>query len=227
MLIRDFYQKHKGQTAILVGLGPNLKLTPPKWFDYPSFSMNTIFKHPTWQPDYYVGVDVRLMEECAEIVNTKFSHIPKFIPSPRLDAWPDAPNLVRFLCRMGDLYVGGQLPNQPEAMTKFGLSWQNVMAATMQIAWFMGFSRLLLIGVQHQPDNKREHFWGVDHGMPESQELEIWLQNYADVVRMMGSSCQVLNISEDTHVPENILPRGDWREWKNSDDNHPARKANK
>jgi hypothetical protein len=35
------------------------------------------------------------------------------------------------------------------------------------------------------------------------------------MVNAMGASVRVLNISEDTYVPADVLPRGDYRDWRN------------
>jgi hypothetical protein len=56
----DFYNLHSGETCLIVGVAPNLKLTPPELFNYPSFSVNTIYHYEGWKPTYYVGVDERL-----------------------------------------------------------------------------------------------------------------------------------------------------------------------
>ena len=51
MDIDEFYNLHKGETCLIVGVGKNLELTPPEWFDYPSFGVNTIYKRPgAWRP---------------------------------------------------------------------------------------------------------------------------------------------------------------------------------
>jgi len=85
--IAQFRNIHAGETCLLVGNGLNLHLTPPRWFDYPSFGMNTIHKYESWKPDYYAAVDVRMMQEYGSVVAEKFADIPKFVPSPNLDKW--------------------------------------------------------------------------------------------------------------------------------------------
>ena len=85
MNVMDFHNKHAGETCIIVSLGPNLNLTPPEKFDYPSFSVNSIYKYKGWQPDYFVGVDNRLWVENEKEIMGTFADIPKFIPSPDQD----------------------------------------------------------------------------------------------------------------------------------------------
>lgn len=220
MELRDFHNLHRGQTCLLVGVGPNLKLTPPEWFNYPSFSVNTIFRYPGWKPTYYVGVDDRLFRENGPEINEKLPDVIKFIPRPDRDSY-EGENIYRFYHRPGDIIIGGKLPNQADALTGFGITYYRVMDAVIQIAWHMGFTTMLIIGMQHKPPSEaepnadREHFWGPDlKAIP--QPLEHWMNGYKTVIRSMGKSAQVWNISEDTYVPQDIIERDDWRKWRNA-----------
>ena len=213
MNAKDFYNIHKGETCLIVSLGPNLKLTPPEWFDYPSFSINSIFKYNGWQPDYYVGVDERLwVENTPEILST-LRDIPKFIPSPDYDHI-EGENLVRFKHRTdGSIYIGGQLPTDVNALTNNGITYRRVLGAVFQIAYYMGFERMLLIGIQHKPGDERQHFWGYDAGVVVEQPLIHWFDEYRHWAHL--GKAEVLNISQDTYVPDKIIARGDWRDWYN------------
>jgi hypothetical protein len=210
MRIEDFHQLHRGETCLIVGVGPNLKLTPPEWFDYPSFGVNTIYKQTDWRPTYYVGVDERLRVEDGEAIVKTYADIPKFFPRPDFDSLKGE-NIYRFLKRPGDLYVGGQLANHRDALTKNGIGYRRIMDAVLQIAWHMGFTTMLMIGIQHKPGATREHFWGLDERAIE-QPQDFWFDGYRYFAHAMGDT-RVLNISEDTYVPEEVLPRSDWHEW--------------
>ena len=213
MNVADFHNKHAGQTCLIAGVGPNLHLTPPHWFNYPSFSVNSIYKYEGWRPTYYVGVDERLrVENGAQIVKT-YADVPKFFPTPD---WDDlqGENIYRFKHREnGNLYVGGQLANQRESLTKWGITYWRVMGAVMQIAWYMGFTTMLMIGIQHKEGAPVAHFWGEDTGANPDQPIETWLEEYRQWAH--GTTARVLNISEDTYIPESIIPRDDWRKWAN------------
>ncbi len=212
MLITDFHNRHAGETCVLVGNAPNLHLTPPEWFNYPSFGVNTchLWAGP-WMPTYYTGVDKRLWLEFGEAIYAKFHGIPKFIPTPKLEVW-QGDNFYRWLHRPGELYEPGHSTSDRDVLTKFGLAYRSVMNVALMLAHYMGFKTILMIGVQHKPDNMREHFWGVDAGMGEPKR-EIWMDAYRECVRNMPK-VRVLNISEDTYVPADVLPRGDWQEWR-------------
>lgn len=211
MQLSDFHNLHRGETCLLVGLGPNLHLTPPERFYYPSFGLNTIYKYEGWKPTYFAGVDERLQREDGAAICEKYRDIPKFIPSPDRDSW-QGENFYRFHHRAGDMILGGRSARDKNALTKDGIWYVNVMTAAMQIAWHMGFTTLLIIGMQHKPDELYKHFWGEDGKKTDGQTAEHWLLGYAGLVRAM-QGVKVLNISEDTYVEETIIPRDDFRNW--------------
>lgn len=216
MELKDFHNYHKGQTCLLVGLGPNLYLTPPEWFDYPSIALNTMYKYgekynSDWMPTYFAGVDERLEREDGAAIVEVYRDIPKFTSTPDRDSWKGE-NFFRFVHRAGDILQGGKAANQPHALTRDGIAYVNVMTAAMQIAWHMGFTTMLIIGMQHKPDELYKHFWGEDGKKTDGQTAEHWLLGYAALVRGMNG-VKVLNISEDTYVSESIIPRADWRQY--------------
>lgn len=217
MQTADFWNQHKGQTCLIVGVGPNLSLTPPEWFDYPSFGVNTIYHYEGWKPTYYVGVDERLRLEDGAAICEKYAEIPKFFPRPDWDAL-EGPNICRFLHRTGAPLIGGWLPTHQQALEVRGIQYWRIMDAVMQIAAWMGFETMLMIGVQHKPDTggsqDRAHFWGMDWKAHAGQPVTWWFEGY----RLFSNAvlpARVLNISADTYVPEDVLPRDDWRKWAN------------
>ncbi len=203
--------KHKGETCVVCGVGPNLRLTPPESFPYPSFGVNTIYHYEGWKPTYFVGVDERLRLEDGAAICDVYRDVPKFVPSPDWDK-QQGENIYRFQHRTGgSLYIGGQSPMALEALTRWGITYYRIMDATFQIAAWMGFETILCIGFQHKPiPNHRELFWGVDH-QEKSPDFRWEETGYQELSRILP--VRILNISEDTYVPENILPRADWREF--------------
>jgi hypothetical protein len=210
-----FHNLHAGQTALLVGNGPNLQLTPPERFNYPSFGMNTIHLYEGWKPTYYAAVDKRVWREFGEAIAEKYRDIPKFVPAPKLDSW-QGENFYRFVTRSGSMIVPQKPPNAAVSMTNYGIAYSNVMNVAMQLAWYMGFTTLLMIGVQHRLGEMRQHFWGEDTGMSINSNIperrEAWMDSYRVLCDAM-KGVRVLNISRDTYVPDDVLPRGDWQDW--------------
>lgn len=208
MRLEDFHNRHRGGIALMVGNGKNLHLTPPEWFDYPSFGLNTIFFYEGWKPTYFVAVDAVMEERYGEMVKAAYPDVPKFIPEGV--GW-QGENFVRFKPYRIGVHVPGVPITDRDAPTK-GIGFTNSMTAAMQIAIYMGFTTLLMIGVEQKPGDLITHFWGPDPQMPTSQTDEHWNIGYMDIQRG-NPRVRVLNISEGTHVPEEVLPRDDWQKW--------------
>lgn len=207
--INKFRNTHAGETALLVGNGVNLHLTPPAWFDYPAFGMNTIVNYEGWMPQYYVAVDHRVMREFGERISERYRDIPKFITSD-LEMWRGE-NFYTFTHLPADLKDGWKPQLLPD------ITYHSVMHVAMQIAFWMGFTTLLMIGVHHEQHNGNLHFWGVDNGMPADPPVPDWFAGYETLVDgMRQRNVKVLNISPETCVPEEILPTADWREYAKS-----------
>ena len=216
MNITDFYNSHKGETALLIGNGPNLELTPPELFDYPCFGMNTFFKREGGRkPDFYVAVDEIFFDQFEDEVRQAYLGIPKFFPAEFVERWNIDNKYGVAHRRDSDVVRGQMLANRRESLVK-GINWKNVMHLAMQLGWYMGFKTLLMIGVQQKPGvgSLREHFWGIDEMTPVSQNDDHWNEGYKALVSTM-TDVKVLNISEDTYVPEDVLPRDDWKNWTN------------
>ena len=209
-----FYDIHKGETALIVCNGPNLLKTPPEWFDYPSFGLNTIFKYEGWKPSYFVAVDDGMFEYFGKEVTEKYAGIPKFLSSPTLDKW-QGDDVYHFKKLSGDI----KLPQRADVF-KTGLTYHNVTHVAMQLAWHMGFTTLLMIGVEQKPGfgELKQHFWGTFEPQPEKQIDTHWNIGYANIVRALDRDVKIFNISQDTYVPEGILPRDDWRKYVRQDD---------
>jgi hypothetical protein len=143
----------------------------------------------------------------------RFADIPKFIPTPNLDKW-QGENFHRFYYRHGPLWRKERGPIWNPDTLERNIQFACVMHVAMQLAFYMGFTTLLIIGMQHKPEYAHGHFWGIDTGMGTTVPLPSWMDGYkqlSDDMRARG--VRVLNISQDTYVSEDILPRGDWREW--------------
>ena len=213
-MIEKYHNKHAGETALLVGNGPNLGKTPPEWFNYPSFGLNTIFYYKDWKPTYYVAVDACIYEEFGVMVNENYPDVPKFIPSD-LSMWK-GDDFLYFTHVKGAITIPGRPVTRANALTN-GIGYTNSMTAAMQIAIHMGFTTLLMIGVEQKPGfgELSDHFWGMDELTPKSQTDEFWNIGYKEV-RAANPAVKVFNVSEGTYVPENILPRDSWQNWKNN-----------
>jgi hypothetical protein len=168
-----------------------------------------------WKPTYYTAVDSRVMREFGAAITEKFRDIPKFVPYPNLDKW-HGENFYRFYHRPGP-YWTKELARKwtPETLTRDGITYACIMHVAMQLAFYMGFKTMVMIGVQHKPMKAQDHFWGCDHRMGAEMPLEDWFAGYKMLVDGFAEQgVKVLNISEDTYVPEEIIPSADWKDYR-------------
>ena len=209
----SFHMKHKGETCLIISIGPNLHLTPPALFNYPSFGINTYYRHleEYGPPTYWIGVDARLFREGEQEIKKAYPDIPKFIPTPDRDDM-DGENFYRFKHRSGEIYIGGQMPWYPRALTRHGIAYHRILGAVFQIAHYMGFSRMLVIGLQHKPGEESQHSWGFDSKGFQGQNQQIWYDEY-NLWARANPETEIINISEDTYVPETALKRDDWHKY--------------
>ena len=198
---------------MLVGSGANLKLTPPEGFGFPSIGTNTIHFYDGWKATYYTAVDAIVMREYGKAIYEKYKDTPKFVPFPNLDQW-QGDNFFRFYHRPGSLWPRCQQSLWPSGLlTEQGITYSNISHVALQILYYMGFTTILIIGMEHKRFKQQEHFWGCVQGDP-IHPPEQWFEGYKVLVDGMAENgVKILNISENTHVPANIIPQDDWRNW--------------
>lgn len=211
--IEPFRGAHAGETMLLVGNGANLRLTPPEKFAYPSIGMNTIHLYEGWTPTYYVAVDRRLMREFGEAVYARFAEIPKFIPRPKLNRWRGR-NFYRFRVQPGPLYNRRRGKLWQDDISSTDVTYTNVMHVAIKLAYFMGAQTILIVGMEHKPGNARAHFWGADEKIPPDAALTEIFDGYRQLAAALDQrGVKLLNISQDTYVPGDVIPQDAWESW--------------
>jgi hypothetical protein len=145
------------------------------------------------------------MREFGEVVNEKYRHVPKFLPTPKLDEWKGE-NIYRFQQSIGPMYSHPSTQYPKDLV----ISFVCVMHAQMQLAGYMGFTTMLIVGMDHTIEEKA-HFWGVDEEMPGTPNVQLLEKGYK--VLREGLEVAMWNISTRTNLSEEIIPRKDWREF--------------
>ncbi len=149
-----YKDQYKGQRCFLIGNGPSLRaedLTKLHENGEITFAFNriyNIFDQTPWRPTFYISQDEKMLSGCADTVNESELGV-KFIPI-QLRWWHD-------------IHIGGaqefNIINQnAEDPREFGFSddiakgifnSSTGMYTAAQIAAYMGFSEIYLIGVDH------------------------------------------------------------------------------
>jgi hypothetical protein len=141
-MIQEFKDTHKGETALIVGNGPSLDTTPLMKLagKYPAFAANKIYdsaSHPAFIPNFWTCIDDLMLTDCVpyllahpEFISERFA--TRYIPLPRAHGLNTVVD-VGFSMDVGEkVYLGG-----------------TVTYVNLQLAKYMGFETVLLVGVDH------------------------------------------------------------------------------
>ena len=179
---------------MLLGNGPSLAELPLEFLQsFVTIGSNTIFKGFT--PNYYTAADTRVFLEFREEVDRM--PIPKFLPYPKLEKWLHEENFFW-------LHKEVEMPGNLEE----GINYSCIMHVQMQIADFMGFSKIYTI-IDHSFDNRKK-FWGFDAGQPGIGKIDKWAVGYKQIRE--GISAEMWNVAPMTNLQDDIIPWKDWHE---------------
>lgn len=143
--LEKFRDIHRGEDCFLIGNGPSLnKMDLSLLNDYYTIGLNKIFllfERMNFKTDYHVCVNKYVIEQCSrEFLEMK---CPSFISYKHGNMLLAGSNKVFFV---GDIHSRWRFF---EDITKGISQGSTVTYAAMQIAFFMGFKRVFLIGVDH------------------------------------------------------------------------------
>ena len=138
-----FENKHLGETCIIIGNGPSLNDIPLELLNaYPTFGTNRIYLMENFTPSYYVSVNPLVIEQSIEEIN-KLQAGAKFIRHTLADKIDGAHPL-----RSGGFWTFSKEPDN------YVFEGYTVTYVCMQLAYWMGFQTVLLVGVDHYFDVK-------------------------------------------------------------------------
>ena len=219
MDLAKFKDIHKGETCVIIGNGPSLKLADIAQLQYKTFGSNGIYRLP-FTPTYYSLVDKEMMDVCLPL--------PYYFTPQEL--------FIRAEAR-----VLGNNPIYPIVAAGFSRNIDNfvIMGGTVtyvlfQLAYYMGFTTLLLLGIDHNYPKAGEmkpgsqfiagsvdpdHFKPLD-GQPyfeagkkyNAPELERVTTSYNwanELFKLEGR--RIINLTPNTKL--DVFERGSIEEW--------------
>lgn len=152
--LKQYMGKHAGHRCFFIGNGPSLRaedLTRLQEAGEITFAFNriyNIFDQTKWRPTYYVSVDEKMLQGCAETVDQLDLSV-KFIPiNMRWYHGLHIHDAVEFLMKAPQERNGEPLAFSRDIAKEIYQSG-TCMYAAAQIAAYMGFSEIYLIGVDH------------------------------------------------------------------------------
>lgn len=128
--------KHPSDICLVIGNGPSLRDVPASFLKrYKSFGSNRIYLRDEFTPDYYVCVNPLVLDQCGpeidKIPTTKF--LPEKYASEDDYALHSIPTPLFSYNPAEWIYEG-----------------YTVTFVALQIAYYMGFGTVLLVGVDHR-----------------------------------------------------------------------------
>lgn len=158
--LEKYHNKHEGQRCFLIGNGPSLKiedlnmLYEKKEICFGCNQIYKIFQNTAWRPDYYVVADCGIFDENEEnLPKDKTIFIRNFMKKSagKVDAVCYSSN--------GEKYYPGY-PSFSDDLVQGVFGGRTVMYDMLQIAAYMGFKEIYLLGVDLSwgEDGKDTHF---------------------------------------------------------------------
>ncbi|MBW8034497.1 MAG: hypothetical protein FVQ79_02205 [Planctomycetes bacterium] len=146
-MLRKFKDIHEGLTCVIIGNGPSLADCPRSLLqEYDTFGANRIFLFDDgFTPKYYTVIDQYMIHSCAPVLG---------------DYYPDA----MFIRRGFPIPRSHQIRCVVENGFSMDINNKVVMGGTvtfanLQIAYYMGYIKALLVGVDHE-------YKGMDNVQP-------------------------------------------------------------
>lgn len=139
-----FEDLHRGQRCFIIGNGPSLKqmdLSPLQ--NEITFGMNRIylmFPELGFQTTYFLTVNSLVIEQCAQDIRA--------LPMPKFLSWRSR-NLIQPSPEMYFLHTTYSGPGFTKDARKRIWEGATVTNVALQLAFFMGFEQVILIGVDH------------------------------------------------------------------------------
>lgn len=141
---------HRGQRCFVIGNGPSLKDTDlNKLKDEYTFGMNRIylmFPELGFTTTYFASINDLVIEQCAQEIMA--------LPIPKFIAWHSNRHFQRFPDDMVFLYTTFTGPQFAYDMTRRIWEGATVTNVALQLAFYMGFEQVILIGVDHNFTSK-------------------------------------------------------------------------
>lgn len=148
--LQQFSNIHKGKRCFILGNGPSLRNTDlSRLRNEITFGMNRIylaFPDMGFETSYYVSVNDLVIEQCADdIMNLK---IPRFVSWRAGKRWLTPQENLFFL------YTTYTEPTFARDIRNRIWESATVTYVALQLAYYMGFDEVILIGVDHNFETK-------------------------------------------------------------------------
>jgi hypothetical protein len=212
----DLQNIHKGETAVIIGNGPSLNDVPLSFLrKYPTFGSNRIYLLKRFTPTYYSVINPRVIVQYLEDIKRQKSET-KFI---RVEYIASVPGSLPIRSLKSAAFSYDLIAGMYEGWT--------VTFVNLQIAYWMGFTRVLLVGLDHRyevdkPLERHSRLRGGDpnHFDPNYFRDAEWdhpnLQKSAEAYQLAlaaysNDGREIINVSTESDLI--VFPRRDWIDY--------------
>lgn len=141
--VESFRDRHAGERCVIIGNGPSLLRTDLSRIRHlPTFGMNKIHLHKEamgFTPTYHVTVNPYVMQQGRGGIMSQPG--PKFFSHAGIPLMPEDDDVV---------FIRDVVEHRfSHDLTEGWLLLHTVTFCTMQLAYFMGFTEVVLVGVDH------------------------------------------------------------------------------
>jgi hypothetical protein len=151
--LKKFHNIHEGKRCFIIGNGPSLNKTDLSLLkDEYTIGVNGIFykyDELLFKPTYYVVEDNHVVADNLKRIN-EITYSIKLFPDVYADIIENTPNTYFFPMDIG-FYIAGhpfyEKPRFSKDITEAVYAGQTVTYVNLQLAYYMGFSEVYLIGV--------------------------------------------------------------------------------
>jgi len=190
MILSDFKDKYRGHRVFFVGNGPSINQTPLHLMkDEYCFGTNKVcelFKLTDWRPTHYIATTSHMgfhRDWASALDEIAKTGIPCFLAewywSDEMPKWfipPEGDNVIRLPTRKLRRPDGDSAAGWSQDVDKEVISHRGVVSTFLQLAWWMGFSPIYLVGCDlgYVPFSRGEpdpNHWSDDYDLkPRSAE---------------------------------------------------------
>lgn len=193
--LRSIKDKHKGQKCYIIGNGPSLSVNDldllKNEITFGLNSIDKIYDKTSWRPNYYVNNDIMLDYKMAINLETRKNDLFRFL---KQDTQYDGLFLststfndeilkinenVTFLPTVDYLYLltQNQFPSFSECCDKKIYAFGTTIYLIVQLAVYMGFTEINLLGVDCDYSGIQQHFYELDETDEFFSKKGVFLQN--------------------------------------------------
>lgn len=148
--LKSYKNIHKGERCFIIGTGPSLKTEDldklKDEFTFSSHRIFEIFPKTEWRPTYYICQDYPLICKFKEEIKSVEAK-RKFMLIEAKHNFSEESDISYFVLRHKDFY-----PNNADFSTHINRyigQGFTVTYAAIQMAYYMGFSKVYLLGIDH------------------------------------------------------------------------------